>query len=251
MKKYIKGLFTLGVIFALTASGVYAETTDTANTGKTEYNYSAKKLGITDKEPLNPSAPDESQELTILVVKGDFTGTNAGDITSDNVYYVDQESGTSFSCFQNLGLKQTGLEAGTYTLIAGGANVTEPMKELMIIGNVDGSVPKGLEGKTLNFGTVSNVTKVQKDGEYVYACLCTVPKGSEPSKLGFIFQRNDKGQWQHLYKTLDLSKKIETSIDAPIEFGLQVNGITEDPDTIQFSAIPYAEKVTVPAPAAE
>lgn len=249
MKKYIKGLFSLCVVFALTAAGVYAETTTTATTGKTSYDYQTNKVGITDTEKL----ADQDQELTVLVVKGNYTGDSTKEITSADVYYVDQESGSAFSCFQNLGLKQTDLDAGEYTLIAGGDNVAEPIKELMIIGDVS-TVPNGLNKNNLNFGKVSDVKKIQKaDNTYVYVCKCEMPKGtvSDSSKMGFIFQRKNDTQWQHLYKAMDLSKLSTVSIDANIEFGLQVNGITLDPDTIQFTAIPYAEKSTTTESTAE
>jgi len=249
MKKYIKLLAVIGTAFLMS---VTANASDITKTG---YDYQNHTVSINELEAQTMDA----QELTVLVIKGDKTAADAT-ISGDEIYYVDQASNSTFStAFNSLGVKGGALEAGVYTIIAGGENVGgNGIKELFIVGNKENTtsedgtekagVPKEIEGKGITYGETRNVQIVENGEKFDYNCICVFDGETlDLSKVGWIFQqkiKNDSGNevWQHLYKKIGnltgASDETITKIDAPVSIGLSIKGLTVDPATNYFTAIP-------------
>ena len=235
MKKYIKMLAVIGTAFLLSIS---ANAEDITNTG---YDYENHTVSVNE---LNETPLDE-QELTVLIVKGDKTADDAV-IEGTDIYFVDQVNGSAFSAFKNLGVKGGALEAGEYTIIAGGENIDEAgIKELFIVGNKEDKVPSSISGKTITYGEVRNVQITQNGEKYDYKCICDFDGNSlNLSKVGWIFQQKNGDSWQHLFKSIsnvtgnEEEDTITTSIDAEISIGLVIYGLPVNPAENFFTAIP-------------
>lgn len=232
MKKYIKLLAVIGAAFLLSL------TVNAEDITKTGYDYEDHTVSVNE---LNGTQLDE-QELTVLIVKGDKTADDAV-IEGTDIYFVDQVNGSAFSAFKNLGVKGGALEAGEYTIIAGGENIEQAgIKELFVVGNKEDKVPTAIADKTITYGEVRNVQITSNDNKYNYSCICDFDGNSlNLSKIGWIFQQKSGDSWQHLYKTIGNTTEndtISTSIDAEISIGLVIYGLPVNPAENFFTAIP-------------
>ena len=234
MYKLLKKAFIGCMLFGLMSATASAGTLE-VDGNKISYDYGNNKIGITQ------DTEKETQQLTVLLVKGDATSN----ITGDQIYYVDQTEGTSFvKAFSNLGVKGGHLPAGTYTLIAGGNNVGGGFKETVIIGNVKAdSVNNLLPGATFYTNRDTAIVEYgeESDKKYAYATVSDFT-GAVNNNCGWLLQYIDaEGTVYQLVKTIDKLNPTGdvTNIDSntTVSVGLQINGIPADRK--DFVAIPF------------
>ena len=243
MKTFLKGMISSLVFLLLTSLSVSASGMQIDE--NISFNYQNNTFEI--KESANGG----EGELTVALVKGEWSTGNLDSLQADDFYYIGQKSGESYGDFGELGIKYDSntIEPGVYTLVTGGDNVGVKATKL-VIGNAinqDGSfsdhVHSGLESSSsVEFGTVDATLRVYKeDNKYAYVCVGSFTYTSV-GKMGFMFQRQTgDGQVEKAYTELGALKNPLKNIasmteGAKIQVGLQMNFVPED---VEFVAIPY------------
>lgn len=261
MKSLVKGFLIAAAMlsFAVAANAEEAPTlpAHTTESISMSFNYGDNTFTVTDN-----TAKDSETELTVMLVKGDYTGNKSlADVKSDDICYIGQQGGLSYSSlFTNLGVKYTGGEfaPGDYTLVKSGEGMTEASKTKIFLGNArkaNGGISDDIHqyfkdsNRNVTFGTMSQTLKVYEDantGQYIYIGVGNFPLEGNvtPDKLGFAVQKMvdgnsvDKG-----YRSLDSFTNISDSLKnigsfegGSIEVGIQIKGINNNTEIV---AIPY------------
>ena len=208
------------------------------------YDYKDNTFCITD------SADVDGEELTVALIKGDYTNSDLTSVPGSEFYYIGQKSGSSYDDFGKVGVKYDDktIEPGVYTLVTGGDGV-ELTKTKVVIGNVvneDGSYSSHLHSglkdvENIEFGTVDNTFRMYGESDYAYICVGSFNYTSV-GKMGFVFQRTTPdGIVQKSYTELanlktPLGNIASVSEGTQIQVGLQMNFVPLD---VEFVAIPY------------
>ena len=257
MKFLYKGILVASLAVCMTSATAFA--TESATVTSKEENISFDYQ--TNMFDIDADSPQVEQELTVMLVKGDYTGDDVSlaNIDVDNVYYVGQQHGTNYDIFNDLGVKYDSdkFAPGVYTLITSG-ETAEIKKTKLVIGNaiskgvVAGEhLPESWNASEYTFGSVKNTVRYypeDADEKYIYVCYATFPAGSDFENAGFVFQNiSGTSSTKHLVKTLknfnlEFIRSIN-SIYADIEIGVQVNDIpTVGENAVKnIVAIPYVE----------
>ncbi len=259
MKSLVKGFLVAAAMlsFAVAANAEEAPTlpAHTTESISMSFNYGDNTFTVTDN-----TAKDSETELTVMLVKGDYTGNKSlADVKSDDICYIGQAGGLSYSSlFTNLGVKYTEgkFVPGDYTLVKSGEGMTEASKTKIFLGNArkaDGGISddihKDLKAENVTFGTMSQTLKVYEDantGQYIYIGVGNFPLEGNvtPDKLGFAVQRMEgDGVVDKGYRSLntfanvsDSLKNISSFDGVNIEVGIQIKGINNNTEIV---AIPY------------
>lgn len=259
MKSLVKGFLIAAAMLSF-AVATNAEEAPTLPEHTTEsismsFNYGDNTFTVTDN-----TAKDSETELTVMLVKGDYTGNKSlADVKSDDICYIGQAGGLSYSSlFTNLGVKYTDGEfaPGDYTLVKSGEGMTEASKTKIFLGNavkendeISDDIHRYFEGKDVTFGTMNQTLKVYENAnkeQYIYVGVGNFPMEGNVTldKLGFAVQKMvdgnsvDKG-----YRSLDSFTNISDSLKnigsfegGSIEVGIQIKGINNNTEIV---AIPY------------
>ncbi len=241
MKTLYRGLI-LSVIFVLmTALGANADGIQINE--NISYNYQDNTFVV------QQFAGSNDQELTVVLLKGEWSAEDLMSVTDEDFYYVGQKTASSYTEFGSLGIKYDGnkIEPGVYTLIISGDNASTKATKLVIGSavNKDGSmsehVHSGLSSQKVEFGNVNATFRVYSEDDYAYVCVSSFDYTSD-GEMGFLFQRqNTDGEIQKAYKPIStmntpLENIASISEGTKIQVGLQMNFVPKD---VEFVAVPY------------
>ena len=254
MKSLVKGFLIaaamLSFAVAANAEEAPASPVPTTESISMSFNYGDNTFTVTDN-----TAKASETELTVMLVKGDYTGDKSlADIKSDDICYIGQAGGLSYSSlFTNLGVKYTGgkFVPGEYTLVKSGAGMTEASKTKIFLGNAvtaDGGISEYMHEKFKNwgvtFGTMKQTIKVyetEENEKYIYVGEGIFPIGGAipTDNLGFAVQKHDGTSLKKGYRalnTFEALKNIASLNGTNLSVGIQINDV---PNSTEIVAIPY------------
>ena len=263
MKFLYKGILIASLAMCMTA--VTAGATENENVESKQENISFDYQ--TNMFDIDAGTPQAEQELTVMLVKGDYseTGISLSQIDAADVYYVGQKTGTNYDIFNDLGVKYDSGEftPGVYTLITSGESVAVTKTKLVIGNAVDKNVaagdylPSGWNASDYKFGKIDRTIRYypeNEDGKYIYVCFAVFPSFNGLENTGLVFQNisnDDQTSTKKLFKTfkqLNVSETLQNinSIESEVEIGVQINdipvGTSDAVDNIV--AIPYVKVQT-------
>ena len=242
MKTFIKVLISSVTFLLLTSLSVSA--TGRQIDENISYNYQNNTFSIID------SYRDSESELSLVLLKGQWSVDDLDSLEADDFYYIGQKSSGSYGDFEDMGMKYDNniIEPGVYTLVTGGEDRSLKTRKIVIgnatdkDGTTSSNVHSGLESAPgIEFGTVENTIRVYNEGTYAYVCIGSFTYTST-GKMGFMFQRQTSGgtvekAYTELGKLNNPLKNIASMTEgANIKVGLQMNFVPED---VEFVAIPY------------
>lgn len=256
MKSLLKGFLIVAAMFsfAIAASAEEVSPGYTQTSDDVSFNYGANSFSISIEDEVQQSF---DKELIIMLIKGDYTNASLATVPTENICYIDQESGLTYSSlFTNLGVKYDTdgeFEPGVYTLVKGGYGVTESRTKIFLgnATNAAGEISKNIHSDFADldvaFGTINQTLKVYEDGNeesyiYVGEGIFPVNEKTNLANLGFAVQKKsgetlDKG-YRLLNSFTNMSSALSkiTSIDANLAVGIQIDDVSKDTEIV---AIPF------------
>ena len=256
MKSIIKGVIAATVMI-LFAAGAGAEGASSLPPHEKveeniSFNYGENTFSVSIPGEINKS---QETELTVMLVKGDYTKRSLMDIPSDDICYVGQAEGLKYSdLFDNLGVRYTDgiFKPGVYTLITSGYNMGAASRTKIFLGSAVDSegfasqyMHSAFRNKKVNYGTMERTFRVYEDGneeQYIYVGIGNfeVEETVATSNLGFVVQLEDNGEFKRGYRTLaDLGVTALENIpyiEGVLNVGIQINGLANGTEIV---AIPY------------
>ncbi len=261
MKFLYKGILIASLAVCMTSATAGA--TDTEDVASKQENISFDYQ--TNMFDIDAGSTQAEQELTVMLVKGDYseTAVSLSQIDVADVYYVGQKNGTDYDIFNDLGVKydEGEFEPGVYTLITSGESAAVT-KTKLVIGNALNKdvtagdyLPSGWNAADYEFGKISQTVRYYpegEDGSYIYVCFADFPYINSLEDAGFVFQNISDTATKKLNKPLSDFNLNDTlaginSISANIQIGVQINNIpVVASGTVEavenIVAIPYVKK---------
>ena len=255
MKSIIKGFVVAALMlsFAAAASAEEASKDYTEKSDNISFNYGKNTFSVTDTTNKGTET-----ELTVMLVKGDYSSKSLAEVAADDICYIGQAGGLSYSnLFNNLGVKYTGgkFEPGVYTLVTSGYGAQAATKTRIFLGNaVDSNAAVSeymhsefkKDGVSVNFGTMSQTLKIQEaatSDRYIYVGVgeFNIAESVTTDKLGFVVQKQEAGKdIQKGYRSLSdfgiTALENVGSLSGVLNVGIQINGLA---NTTEIVAIPY------------
>ncbi len=255
MKSIIKGVLIVAAMLSFATVAGAEEAPTLPPHDKLEENISFNYGDNT----FSVSMPEENRlsqetELTVMLVKGDYTNGSLAGISSDDVCYIGQAGGFKYSdIFDNLGVKYThgNFEPGVYTLVTSGDGVATARTKIFLGNALDAEgfvseyMHKTFSDKRVSCGTMERTFRVYEEDnteQYIYVGIGNfeAEETVATKNLGFAIQMQDNGEFKRGYRTLeDLGVKALKNIpyiEGVLNIGIQINGLANGTDIV---AIPY------------